>query len=232
MPEKASKKVKTEKKIIESLDDCFKQPELDGGEEKRKLWKFYREESDEEAIIRRARRDAYEHQTKYLMCSQSVYYGVCLNLGIGNKEVYKAGSYLCGGMGGTSMCGCLMGARLALGHAYGRDNMYTPGWPRENGPSYLWDSLSIADMELTEAFREHFGVVNCHELQEKYFGRHLFLPSDYEDPKVFQLHESGELYRMVSVFAAALCEWTAGKTVEIILREWSKLGIPIKMPLG
>jgi len=220
-----------EKKLILSLGDCFKRPELDGGEEKRELWHFYRQETDEEAIIRRVKRDAYEHQTKYLMCSQSVYYALSLHLGMPNRDIYKAGSYLCGGMGGTNMCGCLLGARLALGQAIGRDEMYTPGWPRENGPSHLWDTLPIADMELSDAFRERFGSVLCHEIQENYFGRHFFLPSDYEDPVVWKIHETGELYRIVSVYAAVLCEFTAGITAEIILRERKKLGIPTPMPL-
>lgn len=218
-------------KIILDVKDCFTKPELDGGEEKRKLWHFYRQETDEETIKRRAMRDAYEHQVKYLMCTQSTYYGIARNLGFGNINVYKAGSYLCGGMGGTQMCGNLLGARLALGQAYGRDNMYTPGWPRENGPSHLWDTLSIADSELNEAFTEKFSSVQCHEIQENYFGRHLFFPSDYLDAEIWERHESGELYRTVSVHAAYIAEWAAGKAVEIILREWKKLGIPIPMPI-
>lgn len=181
MADKTPQSSKSGRKLILNLKDCFTRPELDGGEEKQKLWHFYREETDDDAIIRRAKRDAFEHQTKYLMCSQSVYYGVSLNLGIGNKEVYRAASYLCGGMGGTNICGALVGARLAMGQAYGRDNMYTPGWPRENGPSHLFKTLSIADYELSTAFAERFGSVLCSEIQENYFGRHFFLPSDYED---------------------------------------------------
>jgi hypothetical protein len=231
MAEKASKGVKPKKKLILSLKDCFKRPELDGGEEAKKLWNFYREETDEESIIRRVRRDAYENQCKYLMCTQSVYYAISLHLGMGSKEVYKAGTYLCGGMGGDHMCGCLLGARLALGQAIGRDNMYTPGWPRVSGTSYLWETLPIADDELSNAFAERFGSTFCHEIQEHYFGRHFFFPSDYEDSEVWEIHESGELYRIVSVYAAALSEWTAGFTAELILRERKKLGIPLQMPI-
>jgi hypothetical protein len=220
-----------EKKLILHLEDCFKRPELDGGEEAKKLWHFYREETDDESIIRRAKRDAYEHQSKYLMCTQSVYSALGLHLGMGSKEVYKAGSFLCGGMGGDHMCGCLLGARLALGQALGRDDMYTPGWPRVAGTSRLWECLPIADMELSNAFAERFGSVRCHEIQENYFGRHFFFQSDYEDPEVWEIHESGELYRIVSVYAAALAEWTAGFTAEIILREWKKLGITTQMPI-
>jgi len=229
--EKPARGAKSKRKLILSLDDCFKRPELDGGEEKRKLWYFYRGETDEEAIIRRIKRDAYENQTKYLMCSQSVYYALSLHLGFGDKEVYRAASYLCGGMGGNQMCGCLLGARVALGQALGRDNIYEGGWPRETGPSRLWDTLPLADMELSDAFRERFGSIMCHEIQENYFGRHFFFPSDYEDPVVWKIHETGELYRIVSVYAAALCEFTAGFTAEIILRERKKLGIPLRMPL-
>ena len=157
-----------EKKLILSLEDCFKRPELDGGEEKRELWHFYRQETDEEAIIRRVKRDSYEHQSKYLMCSQSVYFPLSVHLGMPSRDIYKAGSYLCGGMGGTNMCGCLLGARLALGQALGRDDMYTPGWPRETGPSRLWDTLPIADNELSGRFQERFGSTLCHEIQENY----------------------------------------------------------------
>jgi C_GCAxxG_C_C family probable redox protein len=231
MAEKVTKEAKPEKvKVIMSLEDCFKQPELDGGEEKRKLWNFYREESDEDAIIRRCKRDAYEHQSKYLMCAQGVLYALSMNLGIGNNEVYKAGSYVCGGMGGTGICGALVGARMALGVAYGRSNMYDAGWPREVGETHLWNTLPVANDELNSKFEEHFGSIHCHQIQEKYFGRHFFIGSDYEDPKVFEMHENGLLYRIVSTYAANICEWTAGVTAEIILREWRKLGIPIKMP--
>ena len=81
MAEKLLHGAKPGRKVIESLDDCFKKPELDGGEEKRKLWYFYREETDEEAIIRRVKRDAFENQTKYLMCTQGVLYALCMNFG-------------------------------------------------------------------------------------------------------------------------------------------------------
>ena len=218
------------RKVIETLDECFKKPELDGGEEYRKLWHFYREETDEEAIVRRVKRDAYEHQTKYLQCAPGVVYALCLNLGMGNNEVYKAGSYLCGGMRGTNICGALLGARLALGVALGRANMYDPGWPREAGPSLLWDSMSIAD-EMTDDFRKRFGSTLCPEIQENYFGRHWFLPSDYENMEEMEMHESGMMYRVVTTYAARICEWTAGKTAKIILREWKKRGISIPMPL-
>jgi hypothetical protein len=66
MAQKSSK----ERKLILDVKDCFTKPELDGGEEKRKLWNFYREETDDESLIRKAKRDAYEHQAKYLMCGQ------------------------------------------------------------------------------------------------------------------------------------------------------------------
>ena len=233
MTEKLLHGAKPGRKVIESLHDCFKKPELDGGEEWRKLWNFYREESDEEAIIRRVKRDAFEHQTKYLMCAQGVLYVLCLHLGMGNKEVYKAGSYICAGMGGTNMCGALIGARAALGIALGRADMYEPGWPANHGPSTLERTIfhhPIAD-ELTDKFRERFGSHLCHVIQEKYFGRHFFLPSDYEDPKQMEMHESGMLYRIISTYAAVICEWTAGNAAEIILREWKKMGISIPMPL-
>jgi hypothetical protein len=226
LAEKSSKGSNRERRLILDIEDCFKKPELDGGEEKRKLWNFYREETDDEAIIRRAKRDAYEHQTKYLMCSQSVYFGVSRNLGFANKEVYRAGSYLCGGMGGDNMCGCLLGARLAMGQAYGRDNMYSPGWPRSREHTHFFETLLIADDELSNAFKDRFGSCLCHEIQEKYYGRHLFFPSDYEDPEIWERHKSGELYRVVSTYAAALCEWTAGKATELILREWKETSVP------
>lgn len=231
MSDKKSCGAKTKKKIVTSLKDCFKQPELDGGEEYRKLWNFYREESDDEAIIRRAKRDAYEHQAKYLMCAQGVLYALCHNLGIGSNDAYKAATYVCGGMGGTNICGALVGARMAMGIAYGRANMYQQGWPREVGPSHVWDTLPLANDELSSRFQEYFGAVNCHEIQEKYFGKHFFIASDYGDPDQLKRHENGELYRVISTYAAAICEWTAGVAAEIILREWRSLGIPLNMPL-
>jgi len=233
MAEKLLHGAKPGRKVIESLDDCFKKPELDGGEEKRKLWYFYREETDEEAIIRRVKRDAFENQTKYLMCTQGVLYALCMNFGFGNNDVYKAGSYVCGGMGGTNICGALIGGRMAIGIALGRANMYEPGWPREVGASTLERTIfenAIAD-ELKDMFRERFGSHLCHEIQENYFGRHFLLPEDYEDPKQMEMHKSGMIYRIVSTYAAVVCEWTAGAAAEIILREWKSLGIPTPMPL-
>jgi hypothetical protein len=215
----------SEKKLILDIEDCFSKPDLDGGEEKRILWNKLREESDYDAIVRKAKADAYDHQAKYLMCGQSVYYGISRNLGFINKEVYRSASYLCGGMDGTHMCGCILGARVAMGQAYGRDNMYAPGWPRDRELNHFFDSLLIQDDELNNSFREKFGSTKCFEIQEHYFGRHLFFPSDYEDPEIWKRHESGELYRVVSTFAAALSEWTAGKATELILREWEETGV-------
>lgn len=238
MREKLLHGAKPGRKVIESLDDCFQNPEMDGGEEWRKLWHFYTHETDEEAIIRRVKRDALEHQAKYLVCSQSVLYALCLNLGIGNKEVYKVGNYTHAGMGGfgaghkaagTQICGAVVAARMALG-IFGRADMYEAGLPREAGLSNFALYVPLA-YEITNRFAERYGSFLCHEIQERYFGRHWFLEEDFEDPKQMEMHESGMLYRVVSTFAAKLCEWTAGTTAEIILRERKKLGIPTPMPL-
>ena len=230
--------VKPGRKVIEKLEDCFQETDIAGGEEWRKLWTLYRSETKEQAIIRKVKVDALEHQTKYLICTQSVLYALCLHLCIGDKEVWKSGGHIHAGMGGfgsgkiggTQMCGALIGARMAIGLALSRQDMYAPGAPSSPGPSDFSAAAPLV-FEITKKFEDHFGSSLCYEIQENYFGRHWFMAEDFEDPVQLEMAKTGEMYRIVSTYAAKVCEWTAGETAAIILREREKRGIPTPMAL-
>ncbi len=82
-------------KLLYHLTDVFKD------EQHRKDWQFWsRDETDDEAIIRRAVRDAYEYQLKYRACAQAVLHSLALHLGLlGDRGAIVAMTTLCGAGG-------------------------------------------------------------------------------------------------------------------------------------
>ncbi len=225
-------------KVIWNLEDAFLDTPHGGGEEWRKLWQLYRDETDEETILRRVRRDAMEHQTKYLACAQSVTYSLCLNLGIGNKDVWKFGAFICTGMGGwgsgrfggTQVCGSLIAAKGMMGVACGRMDYHETGMPRCKGDSVYGAGWGFSS-KMQQLFEEHFGSITCDDIQKGYFGRSWFKAEDYDDPKQAKMHESNEMYQLVSTYAAQVAGWTAETCAKLILENWRERGIPLRMPL-
>ncbi|MFC1937553.1 C-GCAxxG-C-C family (seleno)protein [Chloroflexota bacterium] len=203
-------------RIIESLEQCFET------EEERKAWEAVRYESQEDAIIRRCKRDAYEWQIKYRGCGQTCLNSLMKNLGIGSKENLWAASGFGGGCGGIHLCGNLAAGIMALGIVFGRRSFMEEGGPRTRGRS---DYVYVQDLrdELRERFKERWCAETCQAIQTAHFGRFFIpYPDLRKNPRDKALLESGEVYDMLSTYASRICEFTAGLTAEIVLRELKK----------
>jgi len=202
------------------LTDVFKD------EQQRKDWQFWsRDETDDEAIIRRVVRDAYELQLKYRACAQADLHALALHLGLlREREAIVAMTTLCGGFGGTEICGALVGATAAIGLEFGRVDFSELGGPHTRGHSSFTLAAAIA-VELKERFAERTsGLIRCCDLCYKYFGTHV-APVDRTDPLHMERIKSAELYSMWSVEASELVALAAEIACEIILRSRRQRGI-------
>ena len=202
------------------LTDVFKD------EQHRKDWQFWsRDETDDETIIRRVVRDAYEYQLKYRACAQANLHALALHLGLlGSRGAIVAMTTLCGGFGGTEICGALVGATAAIGLEFGRVDFSELGGPHTRGHSSFTLAAAIA-VELKERFAERTsGLIRCCDLCYKYFGTRV-APVDRTDPLHMERVKSAELYSMWSVEASQLTALGAEIACEIILRSRRKRGI-------
>jgi C_GCAxxG_C_C family probable redox protein len=200
-------------KLIRHLEDCFE------SEEDKKYWHDMRGESEEEKLIRRIKTEAAENQIKYRCCSQNTLFALQRHLDIGNKEVFKAASAVSGGIlgKGVHICGALVGGLLAIGLEFGRADFLEPGTPREPGPSNFLRMRELGT-ELYEQFKEEFGAHICIDIQRRHFGWQLY-PINHDDPYHEELHQSGEMYDMLSTYAYKVVARVAEMTTRIILRE-------------
>lgn len=201
------------------LADVFKD------EQHRKDWQFWsRDETDDEAIIRRVARDSWELQLKYRSCGQTVLYPLSLHLGLGTRESVVLMTALTGGFGGNEICCALVGGIAAIGLEFGRVDFTEEGGPRSRGQSSF--TLSQArSRELMERFAERTaGEIRCGDLCDAHFGKRL-APIDRIDPMQVERIRTGEVFSMWSTYAAELCALTAEIACEIILRWRRQRGI-------
>lgn len=200
-------------KVMKRLEDCFL------NEEERKYWHDMHGESEEEKLIRRIRTEAQENQIKYRCCTQTTLYALQRHLDIGNKETFKAASAVSGGIlgKGVNICGALVGGLLAIGLEFGRVDFLEPGTPRESGPSNFLRMRELGT-ELYEQFKEEFGSHICIDIQRRHFGWQLY-PINHDDPYHEKLHQSGEMYDMLSTYAYKVVAKVAEMAARIILRE-------------
>jgi len=202
------------------LTDVFKD------EQHRKDWQFWsRDETDDETIIRRVVRDAYEYQLKYRACAQANLHALALHLGLlGSRGDIVAMTTLCGGFGGTEICGALVGGLAAIGLEFGRVDFSELGGPHTRGHSSFTLAAAVA-VEVKERFTERTSsLIRCCDLCYKYFGTRV-APVDRTDPLHMERVKSAELYSMWSVEASQLTALGAEIACEIILRSRRKRGI-------
>lgn len=209
-----------DKKEMYHLSDVF------SDEKQRKDWQFLsRDESDDEAIIRRVVRDAYEYQLKYRACAQAAVHALGLHLGlIGTREAIVASSALCGGFGGTEICGSIVGALVGLSLEFGRVDFSEVGGPHLRGHS----SFTLAQAraaELIARWKERTsGLTRCCDLCQAFFSTRTTPPDRTSQMEMTRI-QTGELYSMWSVEASQLVALGAELACEIILRHRRKRGI-------
>lgn len=194
-------------------------------EQHRKDWQFWsRDETDDEAIIRRVVRDARETQLKYRACGQTALYPLALHLGLGGRESIVAMTTLTGGFGGNEICCALVGGIAAIGLEFGRVDFTEEGGPRSRGHSTFTLAQALS-AELRNRFVERTGgLIRCGDLCDKHFGKRL-APPDRREPMQLERIKSGEVFSMWSTYAAELVALAAEIACEIILRSRRQRGI-------
>lgn len=204
---------------MEHLSDCFETEDakLEWYTLRPKGIEFDQEAADE-ALVRIIAREAREFQILYRGCAQTALYPLMLHLGIGNKEVFKGMSGLCGGLYQSHhICGALLAGMVVISLELGRADFMEPGGPKERGLS----NFTLAEKytrELYDRFEEAFGNVVCYNLLEQHFGKRL-TPVDRENPMEVERVMTGEIYSMLSTFCCNPVGKTAEITADIILRE-------------
>ena len=206
-------------KRMDHLTEVFKD------EQHRKDWQFMsRDETDDEAIIRRVVRDARETQLKYRACGQTALYPLALHLGLGGRESIVAMTTLTGGFGGNEICCALVGGIAAIGLEFGRVDFTEEGGPRSKGHSTFTLAQALST-ELRNRFVERTGgLIRCGDLCDKHFGKRL-APPDRNDPMQLERIKSGEVFSMWSTYACELVGLAAEIACEIILRSRRQRGI-------
>jgi hypothetical protein len=211
---------KPDKKEMYHLSDVF------SDEKQRKDWQFLsRDESDDEAIIRRVVRDAYEYQSKYRACAQAAAHALGVHLGLMNtREAMVAASALCGGFGGTEICGALVGGMIGISLEFGRVDFAELGGPHTRGHS-SFTLASARAAEMMARWKERTsGLTRCCDLCHAFFNTSVTPPDRTNQMELTRIH-TGELYSMWSVEASQLVALSAELACEIILRSRRQRGI-------
>ncbi|MBA7580745.1 hypothetical protein ES708_22639 [subsurface metagenome] len=133
-------------------------------------------------IIQKVKAKAHANDKHSSGCSQSVLGALQQELGIGDKESFKAATVLSGGLRRGETCGALIGGLMGLGLVIGREKM-------EDTNTYH-KALSVSD-EISDRFKEElqkqFGLnpelqsTLCTEIQERVLGRSFDFHKEFED---------------------------------------------------
>src|SRR6056297_3511754 len=120
-----------------------------------------------EDLIERAVEVAEGYERKYTGCAQCVLGAFKKVFGTISDDVFKAGTGLCGGIGGTgNACGALTGGVMVLSVYLGRefDNFADPGFEMQGKNRELVK-------ELYDFFMEEYGGITCKQVQKAMLGR-------------------------------------------------------------
>lgn len=123
-------------------------------------------EKTKKQLILKIEETACSRAKAYRGCSQWPLYALQKHLKLGDIHTFRAASALAGGVAGSGeTCGALLGALLAIGLAYGRDELESV----ETSGAFaeaLERSVSMCDR-----FKNEFGSLRCHDVQQAIFGR-------------------------------------------------------------
>jgi C_GCAxxG_C_C family probable redox protein len=132
---------------------------------------------DKDETLEEVYRRAFEYEREKGGCSQCVMAALKEVVGVGSKDVFKAGDALAGGAAitGNGTCGALSGGIMATSCAFGRDY--------DNFVEYSdFTTFEIAK-KLYDKFVEEYGSCICKDVQQKIMGRsfNLWDPDDYAE---------------------------------------------------
>lgn len=151
---------------------------------------------------------AEDYERKYTGCAQCVLGAFKNVFGTINDDVFKAGTGLCGGIGGTgNACGALTGGTMVLSVYLGRefDNFADPGFEMQGKNRELVK-------ELYDYFMDEYGGITCKQVQKAMLGRSY----DFFDEEELAKWEASTAHEKE-------CPMVVGRSVrlvtEILIRE-------------
>jgi len=127
---------------------------------------------EKKELVKNIGQSAFQNEAKYAGCTQSTLAAFQQHLGVDDAILFKAVTGLAGGMGltGESVCGGVVGAAIAIGLVYGRENFES-----EQG---FTQTLNLCGI-LSDRFAEQYGSSKCHDVQKIVLGRAY----DMRDPE-------------------------------------------------
>ncbi|MFC1937693.1 C-GCAxxG-C-C family protein [Chloroflexota bacterium] len=136
--------------------------------------------SQEDEIIRRVKAKALAYD-KLTGCSQSVLGALQEELGIGNKESFKAASVHSGGFRRGETCGAIIGALMGLGLVIGRERMEdVDTYQRAMAASEKVSQRFRKELQRQFGFKKELTTTLCREIMEKVMGRFYQFPDELE----------------------------------------------------
>ena len=167
------------------------------------------QELNREETLNRLEQKAGDYEERFASCSQGTLLALQETFNLGNAEVLKAATAMPGIALRGETCGAVIGAMMAVGLAFGRDN------PED------WRAVqktTMACRRLCKEFEAIFGSCNCRDVQHHIFGRS------------YDLTDGKDMMAFAAADAIRKCRLPAGKAARIagglILEGSDKKNIP------
>lgn len=134
--------------------------------------------------IEKAKKKAHRYEKNYGGCAQAVLGALQEEFGIGNKDSFKAASFLAGGIARQGeTCGAIVGVLSALGLLSGRERIEDTEAHRAGMESSV-EVCAEFRRELKQQFdfKDELASTLCRHIQEKIYGRSFDLTNKQEYP--------------------------------------------------
>jgi C_GCAxxG_C_C family probable redox protein len=140
------------------------------------------------------------HNAKtYRGCSQWPLYALQEHLNLGDIHTFRAATALAGGVAGSGeVCGALLGALMAVGLAYGRDQLE----PVET--SVAFGEAMQRGERVCDKFRSALGSLRCRDIQQSLYGRSWDLRKPEEKLDFLSRHDIDKCSDLVIKKAAEI----------------------------
>ena len=152
-----------------------------------------------EETLNRLEEKAGDYEERFASCSQGTLLALQETFNLGDTQVLKAATAMPGIALRGETCGAVIGAMMAVGLAFGREN--PEDWPAVQ-------KTTKACRKLCKEFEAIFGSCNCRDVQHHIFGRSYEL-TDAEDMKAFAEADAIKKCRLPAGKAARI----AGKLI-------------------
>lgn len=149
---------------------------------------------EQERFLDRLEQKAGDYQELYASCAQGALLALLEQFDLGERRLIKAATAMPGIALRGETCGAVIGALMALGLAFGRED------PEDFGALQV---TLRASRKLCRLFEAEFGGCMCRDVQERLFGRS------------FDLADPGAIKEFAAAGAAQKCRLPSGKAARI-----------------